>query len=73
MSKNTKIILLTILIVLSILSPYKINKTNTVINTITTELKKKDNSINRIKETGTLEIPKINLKRNLFYMACSKK
>lgn len=66
MSKNKKIVLLTILIVLSILSPYKISKNKTVINTITTELKKKDNSINYIKEIGALEIPKINLKRNIY-------
>ena len=66
MSKNKKHLLIIILIAITITLPYKLNKENTVINTITTTLKQKDNKPNSIKEIGVLEIPKINLKRYLY-------
>ena len=61
MSKNKKHLLIIILIAITITLPYKLNKENTVINTITTTLKQKVNKPNYIKEIGVLEIPKINL------------
>ena len=66
MSKNKKHLLILLLITLTILLPYNLNKESKVINTITTVLKQKDNKPNKVKEIGILEIPKINLKRYLY-------
>ena len=66
MSKNKKHLLILLLVTLTILLPYNLNKESKVINTITTVLKQKDNKPNKVKEIGILEIPKINLKRYLY-------
>lgn len=66
MPKNKKHLLILLLVTLTILLPYNLNKESKVINTITTVLKQKDNKPNKVKEIGILEIPKINLKRYLY-------